>query len=90
MIRFLREVIQPFLRVESSIRMLVLGDLFLQFGNVALFLLLNYYLMDLGYEDAQIASLHSTRYFGVILFAAGNASRRSVNANLWFAIDSLS
>ena len=32
-------------------------------------LLLNYYLMDLGYEDAQIASLHSTRYFGVILFA---------------------
>ena len=69
MSKFLREVIQPFLRIESSIRMLVLGDLFLQFGNVALFLLLNYYLMDLGYEDAQIASLHSTRYFGVILFA---------------------
>ena len=69
MSKFLREVIQPFLRIESSIRMLVLGDLFLQFGNVALFLLLNYYLMDLGYKDAQIASLHSTRYFGVILFA---------------------
>lgn len=69
MSKFLREVIQPFLRIESSIRMLVLGDLFLQFGNVALFLLLNYYLMDLGYEDAQIASLHSTRYFGVVLFA---------------------
>lgn len=50
-------------------RNILIADFFLQLVNSSFFLLLNYLMVDYGYEDPQIANFRSYQYLAVMLFA---------------------
>lgn len=55
--------------VPRHILLVVLAEFCLQLVNSAFFLLLNYYMVDEGYSDVQIADAVSWRFGAVMLFA---------------------
>jgi len=65
----LRRILKDFARVPSHILYLIGAIFFIQLIDASLFILFNFYLKDLGYNDTQIAHLISYKYAAIVLFA---------------------
>ncbi len=62
-------ILRPYLQIEPHIRNVLYADFFIQLINSSFFLLLNYFLVDNGYADYDIADFVSYRFLAVMLFA---------------------
>lgn len=69
MLRGIKQVIKNFAQLKRFVFLLILGVFFVQLIDAALFMLFNFYLKGLGYDDAAIAHLVSFRYGAVMLVA---------------------
>ena len=65
----LRSVINGYRNVELHIKKIIIAQFFLQSVNTAFFLLLNYYMVEEGYADYEIAEVIAYRFFAVGLLA---------------------
>ena len=63
------EVISGFRKVEKHIVSLIIAVFFIQLVDAAFFMLFNYYLRDLGYNDSEIANITAFRYVAIMLLA---------------------
>lgn len=62
MLKFL----EPYRKLEKFVYYLILAELMIQLINAAFLILVNYYLLELGYKDYQIAAFTSYRYISVL------------------------
>lgn len=69
MLQKIQEVFKGFAQVESHIFALIGVVFFIQLIESSFFILFNFYLKDLGYDDPDIAQLVSFRYMAVMLLA---------------------
>lgn len=65
----LRNIFRRYRHIESHVKNIIIAQFFLQSVNTAYFLLLNYYLVDAGYEDYEVAEILAYRFFAVGLLA---------------------
>jgi len=65
----LRKILQDFAKVPEHILYLLGAVFFIQLIDASLFILFNFHLKELGYNDSEIAHLVSYKYAAVVLFA---------------------
>lgn len=65
----MKAVLAQYRKIEKHIIYLILAELFIQLTNASFFLLLNYYMLDEGYQDFAIAKFVKVRFFAVMLLA---------------------
>lgn len=63
------EIISGFKKVEKPIIYLITAVFFIQLVDAALFMLFNYYLRNLGYNDSEIATVTAFRYVSIMVLA---------------------
>jgi len=63
------EIVSGFRKVEKHIVSLIIAVFFIQLVDAAFFMLFNYYLRDLGYNDVEIANITAFRYLAIVLLA---------------------
>lgn len=67
--KFLIQSIYNYKKVEKPILNLIFANFFIQLINASLFVLINYYFIDNGFKDYEIASLVEKRFMAVMLLA---------------------
>ncbi|MGB1247994.1 MAG: MFS transporter [Chitinophagales bacterium] len=65
----LEKIIAPYRKIENHIYWLIAAQFFLQLINGSFFILFNYYMLDKGFQDFEIASIVEKRFLAVMLFA---------------------
>ncbi len=65
----LKKILNDFAKVPPHILYLIGAVFFIELIGASLFILFNFYLKDLGYNDTEIARLLSFKYAAIILFA---------------------
>jgi len=65
----IRNILKNFATVPQHILYLIGAVFCIQLIDASSFILLNYYLQDLGYDDTAIANLTAFRYAAIVLFA---------------------
>ncbi|HXH19025.1 MAG TPA: MFS transporter [Chitinophagales bacterium] len=65
----MKKILRPYFNLEPHVRNILLADFFIQLVSSSFFLLLNYLMVDSGYDDPQIANFRSYQYLAVMLFA---------------------
>lgn len=65
----MRKIIASYGKLEKPIINMLLGEFFLQIINAVFFLFLNFYMIDEGYRDYDIAYFVSFRFLSVMLFS---------------------
>ncbi len=65
----MRKILRPYFGLEPQVRNILAADFFIQLVNSSFFLLLNFLMVDYGYEDHEIANFRSYQYLAVMLFA---------------------
>ena len=63
------EIISGFRKVEKHIISLIIAVFFIQLVDAAFFMLFNYYLRELNYNDSEIASITAFRYVAIMVLA---------------------
>lgn len=63
------EIVSGFLKVEKHIISLIIAVFFIQLVDAAFFMLFNYYLRELNYNDSEIASITAFRYVAIMVLA---------------------
>ena len=63
------EIISGFRKVEKHIISLIIAVFFIQLVDAAFFMLFNYYLRELNYNDSEIASITAFRYVAIMVFS---------------------
>jgi MFS family permease len=63
------EIFTGFRKVEKHIISLIVAVFFIQLVDAAFFMLFNYYLRDLGYNDGEIATITAFRYIAIMVLA---------------------
>ncbi len=70
MIKFLKGILAEYKKVEAPIYYLVLAEFFLQVCNTSFFILFNFFMTKLGYEDFEITSFFSYRFLAIMVLGA--------------------
>ena len=65
----MRKIIASYGKLEKPIINMLLGEFFLQIINAVFFLFLNFYMIDEGYRDYDIAYFVSFRFLSVMIFS---------------------
>lgn len=65
--KFLKGILADYRKVETPIFYLVIAEFFLQIVNTSFFILFNFYMTKLGYEDFEIASFFSFRFLAIMM-----------------------
>jgi MFS family permease len=60
-------ILQKYRQLEKYIYYLIIAELLIQLINAAFLILVNYYLLEIGYKDYEIAKFTSYRYISVVL-----------------------
>ena len=67
--QLITQVLQGYQNVESHIWQAIAAAFCIQMVNASFFLLLNYYMVSVGYEDFEVAEVLSYRFLAVAVFA---------------------
>lgn len=67
MIKFLKGILVDYRKVEAPIFYLVIANFFLQIVSTSFFILFNFYMTKLGYEDFEITSFFSYRFLAIMM-----------------------
>jgi MFS family permease len=64
----MKQIFENYRHIDRDIYHLILAEWMIQIINASFLILVNYYLLDLGYKDYEVAKFTSYRYISVLLF----------------------
>jgi len=67
MIKFIKGIIGDYKKVEEHVFYLVIAQFFMQIVNTAFFILFNFYMTKLGYQDYDITAFFSYRFLAIMV-----------------------